>query len=301
MARNTLIEFRRGTAAQWTAANPTLAAGEPGYETDTGKVKVGDGATAWTGLGYLGGGSISAIDSPGGTIAVTNPAGPTTDLDLPASGVTPATYGDATHVPELTVDAEGRVTAVTNVAVIGGGGSGAGWQSGIPGVISATPISQWTGATAFGSAPLLLGSRIIIPIDGTLHDIAVYVATSAGNLDVGILDTTAPTRTRLYHSGAVACPAATGWKIVADPNMAVSAGDQYDLVVGISSTTAALARVLLVNNAVPTLPAGFDPAPGGGSPVTFWTVAATSTIPSTISDASLVSNANVIGIMARLA
>lgn len=44
------IKFRRGTAAQWTAANPVLAAGEPGLETDTGKHKIGDGTTAWNGL-----------------------------------------------------------------------------------------------------------------------------------------------------------------------------------------------------------------------------------------------------------
>ena len=37
------IKTRRGTAAEWSAANPTLAAGEPGYETDTGILKYGDG------------------------------------------------------------------------------------------------------------------------------------------------------------------------------------------------------------------------------------------------------------------
>lgn len=46
------IQFRRGTAAQWTAANPVLAIGEPGYETDTGKFKVGDGSTTWNSLIY---------------------------------------------------------------------------------------------------------------------------------------------------------------------------------------------------------------------------------------------------------
>lgn len=49
----TQIQVRKGTAATWTTANPTLAAGEPGYETDTGKLKVGDGTTAWTSLAYL--------------------------------------------------------------------------------------------------------------------------------------------------------------------------------------------------------------------------------------------------------
>ncbi len=50
----TTIQQRRGTAAAWTSANPTLAAGEPGFETDTGKFKIGDGATAWTSLAYQG-------------------------------------------------------------------------------------------------------------------------------------------------------------------------------------------------------------------------------------------------------
>jgi len=48
------IQFRRGTAAEWTSANPTLAAGELGYETDTAKFKLGDGSTAWTSLDYGG-------------------------------------------------------------------------------------------------------------------------------------------------------------------------------------------------------------------------------------------------------
>ena len=41
-----------GTADEWTAENPTLLAGEIGVESDTGKFKVGDGTTAWTGLDY---------------------------------------------------------------------------------------------------------------------------------------------------------------------------------------------------------------------------------------------------------
>lgn len=46
------IQLRRGTHAAWTAANPVLLAGEPGFETDTGLEKRGDGSTAWTSLGY---------------------------------------------------------------------------------------------------------------------------------------------------------------------------------------------------------------------------------------------------------
>jgi hypothetical protein len=47
------IQIRRGTAAAWTSANPTLASGEPGFETDTGLLFIGDGATAKNSLtGY---------------------------------------------------------------------------------------------------------------------------------------------------------------------------------------------------------------------------------------------------------
>ena len=46
------ILLRRGTAAVWTCTNPILSSGEFGYETDTKKLKIGDGSTAWTSLAY---------------------------------------------------------------------------------------------------------------------------------------------------------------------------------------------------------------------------------------------------------
>jgi hypothetical protein len=48
------IQFRRGTAAEWASANPTLVAGELGYEVDTAKFKIGDGSTVWASLDYAG-------------------------------------------------------------------------------------------------------------------------------------------------------------------------------------------------------------------------------------------------------
>ena len=54
-----ILQLRRGTAAQWTTANPVLADGEPGLETDTGKRKTGNGSTAWTALAYDAGGSVA--------------------------------------------------------------------------------------------------------------------------------------------------------------------------------------------------------------------------------------------------
>src|SRR5690348_10309747 len=63
------FRLRRGLAADWTAKNEVLLEGEFGYETDTGKVKIGDGTTGWNSLDYFAG-------SPGLTISDTAPASP---------------------------------------------------------------------------------------------------------------------------------------------------------------------------------------------------------------------------------
>lgn len=47
------IQIRRDTASNWSSNNPTLAAGEQGWESDTNKMKVGDGTTAWNSLSYF--------------------------------------------------------------------------------------------------------------------------------------------------------------------------------------------------------------------------------------------------------
>jgi hypothetical protein len=50
-----LIQFKRGLASKWVQKNPVLETGEPGYEEDTGKFKLGDGIRTWTQLPYAGG------------------------------------------------------------------------------------------------------------------------------------------------------------------------------------------------------------------------------------------------------
>lgn len=63
-----VVQIRRDVAANWTSANPTLANGEQGYETDTSKMKVGDGATVWTSLAYFagsGGGEANTASNSG--------------------------------------------------------------------------------------------------------------------------------------------------------------------------------------------------------------------------------------------
>ena len=78
------IQYRRGSASQWATDNPILAIGEPGYETDTGKFKVGNGSSAWNSLPYSSG--IQGPTGPTGPQGITGPTGaigatgPTGDL-----------------------------------------------------------------------------------------------------------------------------------------------------------------------------------------------------------------------------
>ena len=48
-----LIQFRRGTAQEWADKDPILDSGEPGFETDTGLYKIGDGIHYWSELQYV--------------------------------------------------------------------------------------------------------------------------------------------------------------------------------------------------------------------------------------------------------
>jgi hypothetical protein len=64
------IKLRRGTTAQWSSANPTLAIGEVGIDTDLKQLKVGDGATAWSSLAF----TTAPINSPAFTGTVVLPS-----------------------------------------------------------------------------------------------------------------------------------------------------------------------------------------------------------------------------------
>lgn len=85
-----IIQIRRDTAANWTSVNPTLAQGEMGFETDTKKLKFGDGSTAWNSLLYFAGSWNDLLNKP--------------------STFTPATHGDSAHSETYVKDNDSRLT-----------------------------------------------------------------------------------------------------------------------------------------------------------------------------------------------
>jgi hypothetical protein len=70
MPRNQLIEFRKGTIADWLAVDPILYESEPGYETNTGRMKIGDGINHWSVLPYRDQ-TIAMVDNGDGSVLVT--------------------------------------------------------------------------------------------------------------------------------------------------------------------------------------------------------------------------------------
>lgn len=104
--------IRNRTAAQWTAEDPVLPLSVIGIESNTGKQKIGDGSTAWTSLGYSGGGQFGA------TLCTT-----------PVSTVTIAESGDGRDI----------TTVLTLTDFVVGALAGAGAALGVGNIVAAFP------------------------------------------------------------------------------------------------------------------------------------------------------------------
>jgi hypothetical protein len=71
---NVKFQLRRASALQWSAAGGTiLQAGEPGFEIDTSKLKIGDGITTWRNLPYIYSNSIQGNTGPTGPPGLITP------------------------------------------------------------------------------------------------------------------------------------------------------------------------------------------------------------------------------------
>ena len=134
---NVQFQLRADTAANWTAENPILLANEFALETDTKKLKVGDGTTAWTSLAYFpsivtGGtvlgnleiGSTGTLTFEGSTVngfettlAVTDPTADRT-ITLPDQSGTVVVSGNASIVDaDIAAGAEIAVSKLANGTV----------------------------------------------------------------------------------------------------------------------------------------------------------------------------------------
>ena len=96
--RSVRFELRRNTSTAWTNSNIILLAGEPGVETDTGQMKIGDGVNLWPVLPYVGIPAQGATGptGPGGAIYLS-----TASLNLAVQPTEGSILTDVTTAPNL--------------------------------------------------------------------------------------------------------------------------------------------------------------------------------------------------------
>ena len=117
----TRMQQRRGTAAQWTSANPILNAGEMGWESDTNKFKIGDGTNHWADLDYFIDQSSTVNPAFGSSITF---EGATANAYETTLAVTDPTADRTITLPDATgtvvvADGSGNVTVSGNLTVQG--------------------------------------------------------------------------------------------------------------------------------------------------------------------------------------
>jgi len=117
----TRMQQRRGTAAQWTSANPILNAGEMGWESDTNKFKIGDGTNHWADLDYFIDQSSTVNPAFGSSIVF---EGSTADAYETTLQVTDPTADRTITLPNssgtvVLADGSGNVTVSGNLTVQG--------------------------------------------------------------------------------------------------------------------------------------------------------------------------------------
>jgi collagen type VII alpha len=167
---NIQFQFRRGSAAEWAAVNPTLASGEMGIETDTYSFKIGNGVTPWNLLPY--GGLQGATGATGigatGATGIQGPIGSTGATGIGATGAT----GIEGPIGSTGATGETGSTGATGIE----GPIGSTGATGI-GATGATGEVGPTGATGITGATGPQGNIANLAVDNTTYAPAVWLTT----------------------------------------------------------------------------------------------------------------------------
>jgi hypothetical protein len=231
------IQIRNGTAAQWTSANPTLAVGEMGAETDTGKFKIGTGSTAWNSLAYAAVGTVTSVAQSftGGIVSVTgSPVSTSGTLALTVAG----TSGGVPYFSSGTTWASSA--ALASNALVVGGGAGAAPSTVTTGTGVVTALGVNTGSAG---AFVVNGGDLGTPSGGVVTNLT---GTASININ-GTVGATTPT-TGVFTT-ATARTAATQDSVILQGR----AGGTSSYGVTLTPTTLTASRTLTLPDASGTV------------------------------------------------
>lgn len=195
MSVNTRLQVRRGSSSAWTAANSILYAGEIGYETDSGRFKIGDGTTSWTSLdynavvptGFLAGSGLSVSVAGDGSTVTYSLSDPT----IQVSDITDFVDGVNDRVADLLTAGSGIQLSYTD-----SGNDSSSLQISVTGISLAGhthTLSSITDVTASatevnyldGSVPGTGVSGKAVVLDSNLNIVNLGNVSTTGTLTVG--------------------------------------------------------------------------------------------------------------------
>ena len=160
------IRLRRDTATNWTSANPVLSSGQPGFETNTGRIKIGDGVTAWNSLAYR-------FETGGTWGGITGTLSAQTDLQT------------ALNAKQATLVSATNIKTINGSTILGSGdlvvsGSGAAWGS-ITGTLSAqTDLQSALDAKAPLASPTFTGT-VTLPAGQVVNGVTLTTGGGTSN------------------------------------------------------------------------------------------------------------------------
>jgi len=189
----TRMQQRRGTATQWTNADPILNAGEIGFESDTNKFKIGDGTNHWDDLTYfvdVDGTSVKTLSGTANQITASSTSGAFT-LSLPNAVTFP---GSVTLNADPTSSLHAATKAYVDSAIVG-----IKFNEPVSSASIATLVGTYSNGTS-GVGATITGAQEVLVVDGytlTLNDrVLLKNQTQAARngiyklSTVGVLDTT---------------------------------------------------------------------------------------------------------------
>lgn len=249
MAARAIIKLRRDLSNTWQSVNPTLSLGEPGFETDTKRLKIGDGTSTWNDLDYVagsGGGAAVVSEDIEDTVASLMVSGSGVKISYndnadtltvnsipysPGTGINISSYtinstlvgGTGIQISNNTVQMTGiPFIAGTNIQIVGNtisstgtGGSSGTFQSTYSGTVSGT-INNWDPIVSANTVRVSGSDGIITGLTSTYQTATLFINVGSSSITLKHENTgsTAANRFRIPWAGDYTVSASGGGALI---------------------------------------------------------------------------------------